>query len=1218
MKELSLCAAIMAIVLLASCGSNSTAAGVTITQLAANPVSVPENGTQQFSATVSGVSTTTVYWQVCLPTASATVQPTNCTPIPGVTAAGAPGLTGYGTITQQGLYTAPPAIPQNNILVVMASSTVSPTVFAVWGVTVATRVQVQVNPDTASMAVGEHFQFTATVTGTQNTNVTWAVNGNAGGDVTDGYICPNPAIAQPCTAGEYFAPNPAPSSVTIKATSTDDTTASGTAAVTVSSTAIPVLNAIEPAITGEGSAQQDIYIEGTNLLNTTSVQVSSPTAPGGIVTLPASAITFITASLMRATIPGNLLEQTGNVAVTAVSQGGQLSASSFNLTVNPMRPAMVATTPDTASQAPTGTTINVTGGYFVPSGTLASFNGSTTGVTTSYQDSRHLTVTLPSGSLSTPGLYSLFVQNGDAAAAQVPSMTAKNIAVTPAPSSIGTIPIATVGVGSGPSAVAIDYATGNALVANTAENTVSVINLATNTANPNKITVGNSPTGIAVDDMISPPLALVVNSADQTVTAINLATMSVVGTPLSVALTAATNPPAPPPYSIGINPMTHHAIVAYQNTNEATILDVSTGTPVILTQIGGSTANVGYSTGNNPAIAVDERLNWAVVTPGGSGEGVVNVVDLGRNAIPGVDSGRGPQMVATATLSFTFTTQGVGINPETHQALFTDPRGGNLTSFNVFNASVNPIVFLENGQPVNQTGFVAAGANGLTNEGIAVNSGGTAVVASLDSGSVLQTVNGLGNNPAAVAVDPATNEAVIANQGDGTVSIVSLGNSRTNQIVEASPATSFTSITPVTLTITGSGFEPGATVRLDQTALATSTVASSCTTGANPVCRQLTATVPAAMLGAARRFMLDVLNADGSVSNVSDFTVIQGVVVGTAPVGVAVDTDRHMAVVTNSGDGTVSLVALSPSTPVSNNGGTAGAVGVVGSPIPTGGSDSTPQGVGVIPRLGLAVVADNQSNNFTVIDETQVASPNTQAICLNSALGCELPIGIGVNSDTGTAVITYGKPDTTNSSLIDGEISTINVATAGIGTSLEVDQLPTGVAIDPTLNYAAVADSQTGSLFLMNLTTSTRVEPTSNPSFSLPAGVVFDPLNQMFVVANSLADSVVLFNPNSFSLTPILAGINPTSVDYDFQTSTLITVNSKSNSMSVLDYDCPPQVGSPGCSNPQVRAEVNAGVPEPASSVVIGANAAAIDSQLDLVVTVDPDNNRVLLIPLPH
>jgi DNA-binding beta-propeller fold protein YncE len=1198
MRELKLCAAILAMVLAASCGSNSTTAGVTITSPIANPVSVLENGTQQFSASVSGVSTTTVYWQVCLPAATVSVEPTSCTPIPGVTT-GTGGLTGYGTITQNGLYTAPSTIPSPDTFVVMAASTVDYTKFAVINVTVATQVQVQINPTSASMAVGEHFQFTTTVTGTSNTNVTWSVNGNDGGDATDGYICPNPAAPQPCTAGEYFAPSPAPGAVTIKATSVADTTASASAAVTVASTATPTFTGIEPSAVGEGAAQVDVYVEGSNLLNTTLLQV-------GNTTLPQSAMTWLTGSLMRATIPGTLLQQPGNVTLTAISQNGDTSLATFNLAVNPMRPALVAVSPDTTQQGAGGTTVEATGGYYVPGRTIATYNGSSLGVTTSYLDSRHLNVSLGAGSLNTPGLFSLFLQNSDAAAVTPPiaSMTAKNVAVTPDPSVIGTVPLATVGVGAGPTAVAVDYATGNVLVANTGEGTVSVVNLATNSANPNKIAVGNSPTGIAVDDMLSPPLALVVNSADQTVSTINLATMSVVGAPLSVAYTTVT--PVPLPYSIGINPMTHHAIVTYQSTNEATILDLSSGTPTIVEQIGGQFAN--YGTGNNPTVAVDERLNWAVVTPGSSGIGVINIVDLGRDAIPGVDSGRLPQIVATAQLSLTNTTLGVGINSETHQALFTDPNATTLTSFDVFNATVNPTRFTLNGVTIGEKGYVAAAASPLTNEAIAVNSGSTATVVELDDGNVLQTVNGLGGNPVAAAIDPATNEAVVVNQADGTVSILSLGAVRTNQIVEESPEMTFTSTSPVTITVTGSGFGSGAQVRLDQVAVATSTVTSSCTTTPPAVCRQLTATVPASMLGSARRYAVDVLNTDATVSNVIDFNVVQPVVVGTRPVGVAVDSDRHMAVVTNAGDSTVDLVALSPATPVGNNGGTAGAVGVVGSPTNVG---ATPEGVGVIPRLGLAVTANYTNNSISVIDETQVAGPKTTSLCT----GCIEPIGIGVDSDNGSAVVTYSQPE---GNIVAGAISTIGVSTAVAGGAVRVDQLPTGVAIDPTLAYAAVSASQTGSIDLVDLQTLSLVGPGRVSNFSEPAGIIFDPLNQVFVAANSLADTVVLVNPNTFVTTSISSGINPTSVDYDFQTSTMVTVNSTSNTMSVLDYDCPPQVGSTACSSPRVRAVVGAGAPQPASSVVIGANALGIDSMLSVIVTVDPDNNRVLLVPLPN
>ena len=36
------------------------------------------------------------------------------------------------------------------------------------------------------------------------------------------------------------------------------------------------------------------------------------------------------------------------------------------------------------------------------------------------------------------------------------------------------------------------------------------------------------------------------------------------------------------------------------------------------------------------------------------------------------------------------------------------------------------------------------------------------------------------------------------------------------------------------------------------------------------------------------------------------------------------------------------------------------------------------------------------------------------------------------------------------------------------------------------------------------------------------------------------------------------------------------------------------------------------------STFVLGPNAVAIDPKLNLAVLVDPDNNRVLFVPLPH
>jgi hypothetical protein len=94
-------------------------------------------------------------------------------------------------------------------------------------------------------------------------------------------------------------------------------------------------------------------------------------------------------------------------------------------------------------------------------------------------------------------------------------------------------------------------------------------------------------------------------------------------------------------------------------------------------------------------------------------------------------------------------------------------------------------------------------------------------------------------------------------------------------------------------------------------------------------------------------------------------------------------------------------------------------------------------------------------------------------------------------------------------------------------------------------------------------------------------------------------------------------GIGPTSIDYNFQTSTLVTVNSVSHTMSVMAYVCPPVPSAPQCLGPKVRTVLGLGGTQ-ISSPLLGPNAVAIDPKLNLGVLADEDNNRVLLVPLPQ
>ena len=85
-----------------------------------------------------------------------------------------------------------------------------------------------------------------------------------------------------------------------------------------------------------------------------------------------------------------------------------------------------------------------------------------------------------------------------------------------------------------------------------------------------------------------------------------------------------------------------------------------------------------------------------------------------------------------------------------------------------------------------------------------------------------------------------------------------------------------------------------------------------------------------------------------------------------APSAVAIDTTRNIAVVSNNGCGSISVVDLTP-----------GATAPLKKTIAVG---TAPTGIDVIPRLGYAVVANNTDGTASVVNlntDTVVATPST-------------------------------------------------------------------------------------------------------------------------------------------------------------------------------------------------------------------------------------------------
>ncbi|HEU0123575.1 MAG TPA: SBBP repeat-containing protein [Bryobacteraceae bacterium] len=200
---------------------------------------------QQFTATVSNTANTSVRWSV----------------FPEV-----------GTITQTGLYTAPATIAASPVVTVSAISLADGSKVGEALVTLVNRVSVTVSPTEVALRPGGTQQFTPTVSGTDNTAVTWTLS---------------PPIGTISASGLYSAPATflAESTVTVRATSVAETSRFATAVVRLQLAPPPPL----PAITAEGI---------TNAASFRGSLAERGIAPGELITLfgtnmgPASPVTL--------------------------------------------------------------------------------------------------------------------------------------------------------------------------------------------------------------------------------------------------------------------------------------------------------------------------------------------------------------------------------------------------------------------------------------------------------------------------------------------------------------------------------------------------------------------------------------------------------------------------------------------------------------------------------------------------------------------------------------------------------------------------------------------------------------------------------------------------------------------------------------------------------------------------------------------------------------
>jgi hypothetical protein len=126
-------------------------------------------------------------------------------------------------------------------------------------------VTVTVSPASVNIRAASSLSFSATVTGSSNTAVTWSVNGVSGGNTSLGTIS---------SAGAYNAPTslPSPNGITITATSAASSSASASSAVTLLNPT-PTIAGITPSSTGTGAFT--LAITGSNFVPGAQVLLSS-------------------------------------------------------------------------------------------------------------------------------------------------------------------------------------------------------------------------------------------------------------------------------------------------------------------------------------------------------------------------------------------------------------------------------------------------------------------------------------------------------------------------------------------------------------------------------------------------------------------------------------------------------------------------------------------------------------------------------------------------------------------------------------------------------------------------------------------------------------------------------------------------------------------------------------------------------------------------------
>ena len=583
--------------------------------------------------------------------------------------------------------------------------------------------------------------------------------------------------------------------------------------------AAPTITGVSPASRDQGAVSQNLTVTGTDFVNGASL---ATVFSGSLITV--NSTTYVNSTTLTVNVSISSSAATGTRTFT-VTNGDRSTATSGSIFTVSGAPTVTAVSPTSRGQGATNQTLTITGTNFVSGATTAfSTNGITVNSTT-FNSATSLTVNVSISGSATPGTRTITVTNGDGSTATSGSIFTVNAAPTvTAVSSTSRGEGATAqnltvtGTGFQSGATTTFSGTGITVNSTTFVNattlTVNVTIGGSATVGTSTITVTNPDAGSATSGSI-----FTVNAAP-TVTAVSPTSRDAGAVSQSLTVTGTGFVSGATTSFSGSN-ITVNSTTFVNATTLTVNISISSGALVGTRAITVTNPDAGNGTSGS-IFTVNAAPTVTAVSPTSRDAGAVNqnLTITGTNFITGATVAFSTNGITVNSTTFNSATSlsvnisiSSGATVGTRTITVTNGDGSVVTSGSIFTVNAAPTVTAvspsSRAQGTSNQSLTVTGTNFITGATATFSATGITVNSTTFVNATSLTVN----------VTVASNAAT----GAGTISVLNGDGSTatSGSIFTVNPPPTATSVSPSSLdqgaisqalTLTGTGFESGATV----------------------------------------------------------------------------------------------------------------------------------------------------------------------------------------------------------------------------------------------------------------------------------------------------------------------------------------------------------------------------------------------------------------------